>query len=378
MMETTTLDTTALTNNSQQEKEKVFAILTSSNEFGQIRGNRKNFIDLINVGSQMGFIVYVLPVERLSLKQTKQRGYVYQRSSKSWVQRLMPFPNIIYNRIPNREIERTSHVRSKLAACRKDPRITIFNPYFFNKWELFKWLKASTAKAYLPHTRRLSGPETLEKMLMRHQFLYLKPESGKAGKGIMMISHKPESTLPYRLNIQEKTSSTTYNCVNFNKLWARISLEIDKTPYIVQQGIQLATYRNRKFDLRALIQKNMVGQWEMTGLGARVAGSTSITTHVPRGGRIDEPSKLLAYAFNANESHSIVEKVSKAVVTIASQIEKHSKHRLGEMSMDIGIDTSGNVWFFEANSKPMKFDEPHIRQKSLQRIFQYSQYLLEG
>lgn len=376
-MTETALDVPAATAHSKQDK--VFAILTSSDGSGQIRGNRKNFIDLINVGSQMGFIVYVLPVERLSLNRSKQRGFVYQRSTKSWVQRLMPFPNIIYNRIPNREIERASHVKSKLAACRKDPRITIFNPYFFNKWELFKWLKSSpTAKGYLPHTRRLSGPTTLEQMLMKHKLLYLKPESGKAGKGIMMISYKPESTLPYRLNIQEKTSSTTYNCVNFSKLWARISLEMDKTPYIVQQGINLATYRNRKFDLRALIQKNTLGQWEMTGLGARVAGSTSITTHVPRGGRIDEPSKLLAYAFNANESHSIVEKVSNAAVTIASQIEKHSKHRLGEMSMDIGVDTSGNVWFFEANSKPMKFDEPHIRQKSLQRIFHYSQYLLEN
>src|SRR5690606_2843119 len=124
-----------------------------------------------------------------------------------------------YNRIPNREIERRSYVKHKLRACKKDPRITIFNPYFFNKWELFKWLKASApAKKYLPHTRRFSGPGTLEKMLSKHSFLYLKPESGKAGKGIMMISHKPDSTLPYRLNIQEKTSSTSYNCVNFNKL----------------------------------------------------------------------------------------------------------------------------------------------------------------
>jgi len=46
------------------------------------------------------------------------------------------------------------------------------------------------------------------------------------------------------------------------------------------------------------------------------------------------------------------------------------------MSMDLGVDKQGNIWFFEANSKPMKFDEPHIRQKSLERIFQYSRFLL--
>jgi len=291
----------------------------------------------------------------------------------------MPLPDIIYNRIPNREIERTRKVRRKLAACQSDSRITMFNPYFFNKWQLFKWLKASsTTKVFLPKTQRLSSAKVLEKMLNDHHFLYLKPESGKAGKGIMTVSYKPNSSLPYRLNIQEKQSSITYNCVNFKKLWARISEEMDNNPYIVQQGITLATYRSHKFDLRALIQKNSNGEWELTGLGARVAGGTSITTHVPRGGRIDDPIKLLSYAFSSKESHTIVEKASKAAVTIATQIEKQSKYRLGEMSMDIGVDKKGDIWFFEANSKPMKFDEPHIRQKSLQRIFQYSHYLINS
>ena len=361
--------------------DKVFAILTSLDEKGRVRGNRRNFIDLINAGSQSGFTVYVLPVENLSLNQNKQQGYVYHRPTRSWQPRTMPLPHIIYNRIPNREIEQTRKVRRKLSACRKDARLTIFNPYFFNKWQLFKWLKSSSAtRAYLPKTQRLTGPTVLENMLKQHHFLYLKPESGKAGKGIMTISYKPNNNLPYRLNIQEKQSSTTYNCVSFKKLWARVLVEMDSNtnPYIVQQGIPLAMYRNQKFDLRALIQKNSNGQWEITGLGARVAGSTSITTHVPRGGRIDDPIKLLTYAFSTKDSHTIVEKASKAAVTIASQIEKQSKYRLGEMSMDIGVDTKGNVWFFEANSKPMKFDEPHIRQKSLLRIFQYSQYLLNS
>jgi hypothetical protein len=49
---------------------------------------------------------------------------------------------------------------------------------------------------------------------------------------------------------------------------------------------------------------------------------------------------------------------------------------LGEMSLDLGVDTAGQMWFFEANSRPMKFDEPDIRKKSLERIVQYSQFLI--
>lgn len=355
----------------------VLAILTTVDGNGIMRGNRKNFIDIISTGKDMGFTVYVLPVQNLSFQRQLQLGYVYVPSMKRWSKKLMPFPNVIYNRIPLRADEKNSLVKNKLQACRKNPNIVLFNPYFFNKWELFRWLnKARSTKAFIPVTKRLTTSANLEKMLQSHSFLYLKPESGKAGKGIMTVVKKSESVLPYHLNIQQKTHSTTYSCSSFKKLWARIQSEMGTTPYIAQQGIQLATYYNRKFDLRALIQKNSNGNWEVTGLGARIAGSQSITTHVPRGGSIDDPLKLLTHAFNAKEAHSIIDKVYQATITIAGQIERGAKYKLGEMSMDIGVDQQGNVWFFEANSKPMKFDEPHIRKKSLQRIFQYSQHLL--
>lgn len=362
----------SITNNS-----RVLAILSSIDTQGKLRGNHKNFIDIIQVGTQMGFTVYVLPIERLSLRKTLQRGFVYSPLNNKWESRLMPFPAIVYNRIPNRELERSETIRKKLHACINDHRISLFNPSFFNKWELFKWLKqTATCKKYLPRTVRLSNAKVLSKMLELHPYVYLKPESGKAGKGIMTVSYHPDTNLPYRLHIQKQASSTSYNSFNYQKLWSRISQEIEKLPYIVQQGIQLATYKDRKFDLRVLVQKNSSGVWEMTGLGARVAGSSSITTHVPRGGHIDEPLKLLTSAFSMVEAHTILENVAAATVSIASQIEKQSKHKLAEMSMDIGVDQQGQVWFFEANSKPMKFDEPHIRQKSLQRIFHYSLYLL--
>ncbi|MNO08507.1 hypothetical protein D3C81_2311920 [compost metagenome] len=45
------------------------------------------------------------------------------------------------------------------------------------------------------------------------------------------------------------------------------------------------------------------------------------------------------------------------------------------MYMHLGVDEEGGLWFFEANSRPMKFDEPAIRKLSLERIFQYCQHL---
>ncbi|RJX41505.1 YheC/YheD family protein [Paenibacillus pinisoli] len=354
----------------------VLAILTVDDPAGDFRGNRSNFADLIRTGQSLGFQVYVLTVKNLHLRRKMLRGYVYSKEAGGWQKQLVPFPDIIYNRIPLRENEVQPAVRQKINACRKHSRVILFNPAFFNKWDLFEWLRRSKlTRPYIPTTRRLMTVSGLDKLMRKHSYLYLKPESGKAGKGIMTVKVHGEKSLPYRLKIQENKSSSTYSCASLQKLWTRIQKQSGGEAYIAQQGIQLASVNDRRFDLRALVQKNRRGYWELTGMGARLAGASSITTHVPRGGRIEDPEKLLTYSFSSDQAHKLLQKAKLAALTIARQIERASGQRLGEMSMDLGVDSNGNLWFFEANSKPMKFDEPHIRQKSLERIFQYGAYL---
>jgi len=360
----------------QRAGRTVLAILTIEDDIQFFRGNRSNFVDLIRTGQSMGFIVYVLTVKNLLLTRSSLKGYVFNEAEDSWQQRLLPFPDVIYNRIPLREDEIQPAVRQKINACRKHPRVTLFNPAFFNKWDLFEWLRLSKlTKPYIPLTRKLVSVTSLERMMRKHSYLYLKPESGKAGKGIMTIKVHAEKQLPYRLRIQENKKSTTYNCSTLHKLWSRIQKQSGNEAYIAQQGIKLASFQERRFDLRALVQKNQRGQWDITGIGARIAGASSITTHVPRGGMIEDPEKLLINSFNEEQARKLLIKAKNAAVLIAKQIERASGQQLGEMSLDLGVDNAGNMWFFEANSKPMKFDEPHIRQKSLERVFHYGAYL---
>ena len=277
-----------------KKKTHVLAILTTEDPSGDFRGNRNNFADLIRTGQSMGFLVYVLTASNLLFQRKMLQGYVYHTELKKWQRQPMPFPDIIYNRIPHREDEMRPHVRQKINACRKHTRVILFNPYFFNKWDLFEWLRRSrTTQPFIPTTRRLMSVSSLNQLMRKHPYLYLKPVSGKAGKGIMTVRLHGGKNLPYRLKIQENRSSSTYNCSTLQKLWARIQKERGSEAYIAQQGIQLASVNERRFDLRALVQKNRRGYWELTGLGARLAGESSITTHVPRGGRIEDPEKLL-------------------------------------------------------------------------------------
>jgi hypothetical protein len=357
----------------------VIAILTMDSKRRMFRGNEENFLDIARAGQDAGIMVYVTTTNHLKLSERRILGYIYDFEQNKWEPQMLPLPDVIYNRIPTRKDEMTPEVQQVLQTCLKRRRIHIFNPSFFNKWTLFEWLsKAKKTKRFIPITKQLTSSRQLAQLLRMHSTLYLKPDHGKAGKGIMKVQRVPvripKGSL-YRLTIQEQKRSQTMQFADLASIWNEIKQYIDDEEYIVQQGIPLSSYKNRPFDLRVLLQKNGKGIWTITGVGARVAGKQAITTHVPKGGSIDDPAKLLDATFGQSIAKNLMQRVKKATLMIAKQIEKKSGHSLGEMSLDLGIDTSGNIWFFEANSKPMKFDEPDIRKKSLERTIEYCIYL---
>ncbi|WP_438447535.1 YheC/YheD family endospore coat-associated protein [Gorillibacterium sp. sgz5001074] len=356
--------------------QSFIAILTMDDDERPFRGNHRNFIDLIHAGREQGATVYVTRVKDLKLGQKKINGFLYQTETRTWSQTMVPFPQVVYNRIPNRKDEQSPEVQQVIKACMKHSKLKMFNPSFFYKWTLFEWLnKSKVTKKYVPATKKLAHAEELEQMLAQYPSVYLKPVKGKAGSGIMRVERPKSKGAPYILRVQAQKKSRVTHHATVAKLWSSIKPLIGSEEYIVQQGITLASFENRPYDLRVLVQKNSKGEWDLTGVGARVAGKLSITTHVPRGGSINEPEKVLTAAFGSEAAKRTLQRIKRASLSIARQIEKASGHTLGEMSMDLGVDTSGQIWFFEANSRPMKFDEPDIRKKSLDRIIEYSIYL---
>jgi len=363
----------------EKKQKPTMAILTYADENRVLRGNQENFIDLIRHGEERGVLVYVMTTSEFRLLGDQATGYTYNFQSKKWKKGLLPLPHVIYNRIPYRKFELLPEVQQVIQACMKHRKIHFFNPAFFNKWTLFEWLNnAKRTQSFIPATQKLSTNEVLEQFLRKHSDLYLKPIRGKAGKGIMKVSkifEKNAKTQKYQLSVQDKTKSHISRYSNISQLWAQISEMMGTKDYIIQQGITLAHYKQRPYDLRVLVQKNYKGLWTIAGVGARLAGKLSITTHVPRGGSIDDPVKLLESGFGSSGSKKILRNAKKSALVIAKQIERASQSVLGEMSMDLGVDNNGQIWFFEANSKPMKFDEPHIRKKSLDNLILYSIHL---
>lgn len=357
--------------NNARKNSPLIGILTVKGK-KYFRGNHRNFIDLAETGKKLGGLVCVIPCEEIDWEKRTVTGYLPSVGSSRWKKQTLPIPDVIYNRIPNRQLENRPDVRQTLNRLSLLPNVTLFNNGFFNKWELYQILSRYPQLAgLLPETLSLESAGALAKLAEKHPILYLKPVDGKAGKGIMRLEKNDEG---YRLKYLDKNNLRSAQFSNVPEMWKMVKKLLENQAYLVQQGIRLAKYQGSIFDVRLLAQKNGSGAWEVAGIGIRVAGKGKITTHVPRGGRIADPRGVLGSVFGGKKTEQLLKEARKIAIQIVSCLEEQFGH-LGEASMDLGVDEQGKFWFFEANAKPMKFDEPHIRRRSLHNIIAYSMHL---
>ncbi|WP_202081374.1 YheC/YheD family protein [Caldalkalibacillus salinus] len=355
----------------------LLGILTTKGGKSPFAGNKKNFIDLSRTGKQHGAIVFVFTPDDVHWENNSIHGSMYDFKKRTWKRALFPLPNVVYNRVPTRKSEALTKVQSCITRLKSAQGVTLFNPHFFNKQELFTLLQnEESIRPYLPDTKQLQSKNSLLDMLNKHKSVYLKPTKGKAGAGIIKVAYNKEQQV-YTINSQKGDTPKILKTRQFDQVWRWFQTNKYKSPYLIQQAINLHQIKHCPFDFRVLLQKNNTGQWEVTGIGTRVAGVDRITTHVPRGGRIENPTHVLNQLYPTSQASMISKKLKTLAITIAKALEGEYSY-LGEMSMDIGLDTDSHLWFFEANSKPMKFDEPTIRSQSLKNIIGYAQYKTFG
>lgn len=334
-------------------------------------GNRDHFKDLSLSGKKLGALVYVFTPQGINWEKKHVRGYLYDDQQNQWLETVLPFPHVVYNRVPSRQAERRSDVKRALDQIEDLQNVTLFNRCFFDKHTLFRMLSSHAEVApFLPETKKLDTFAHFRTFCNKHRFVYLKPVRGRAGQGIMRVELNKNGWFLQRLQ-EKRAISRRFS--SLYAVWKHVKLHMRKQGYIMQQGIHRALYLGKPFDVRVLVQKNGKGEWCVTGIGIRRAGSQNITTHVPRGGSIHPLSTVLKALFQ-EDAAAVETKIKETSLTIARALNEEIK-ALAEMSMDLGLTAEGQLWFFEANAKPEKFDEPSIRRSSLSNLIRYAQYV---
>lgn len=261
----------------------------------------------------------------------------------------VPWPDVVYNRIPNRGGELHSATRQckHLLAMRGIP---IFNRAFFHKWRIYRLLrKDAEGNSYLPESHPLTNLGVVPRMLRRYPMVYLKPNGGSKGMGIVKVTRQAGSG--YSVCYRRGNHNFQLAAASWAEAEPLIRRGMYRRSYVIQEGLRLARYHGRPFDIRVTLYKDNAGRWIVCGPAAKIAGKGSITTHVHNGGRVVPLATAFRHAFG-ERAEQVRGSVDKAAIDIAEAVERVTHLELGELGLDIGVTSRGRVAMFEANSKP--------------------------
>jgi len=225
------------------------------------------------------------------------------------------------------------------------------------KYVLSKWIKTKVllgnndARSHIPDTRKLSK-STLRTMLNLHEMVYVKPEIGTHGKGVIRVEKRGEDEYVYQLGPTEKVFQ------DYKTFYQSLISETKKKSYLVQKGIHLVKYKKRRFDIRVMVQLSLKGIWETTGLIGRVAPPQKIVTNYHSGGKLIDVKRLFGAHLKASKMEKVMHKLGKLGVVTARHL--HAKYPgIQQIGLDIGFDHSWIPWIIEVNTNP----DPYIFNK---------------
>ncbi|MFC3768499.1 YheC/YheD family protein [Paenibacillus sp. GCM10012303] len=353
-------------------------ILTNASSASVVQpfGSRSPLLkQYIGPGSQKSFFFAFTPS---GVNWASETVTAYFPSGDGWVRKTVPLPDVVYNRLSSRKAEKSLSIENfKERFVRRGT--PIFNWSFFDKWDVYNLLEGDKeAFKHVPESHLNPTPERVKEMLEKHRFVYLKPTGGSLGIGIYRLTYHPKRG--YFARFRRSGKNVLYRFAQFGGLMNLLNSRSGRMRnYVVQQGIRLIEIDSCPIDFRFHLHKNGQNEWVVAGIGAKKAGKGSVTTHVKNGGQIMTPEQVLDRVFGS-KADTILQNAKQTAIKLAEAIEKNSRHLLGELGFDIGIDQSERIWMFEANSKPGRsiFKHPSLKSQgktSLGLIFEHSLYL---
>ncbi|MGG0153526.1 YheC/YheD family protein [Bacillus mycoides] len=321
--------------------------------------------------------VFVFGIQHINWEEETIEGYFFQEGK--WVKNKVPLPNVIYDRLPNRQAENYKPIVRAKKRLESDYAIPWFNPGFFNKWEVHQLLmKEDSIKTFLPNTEVFQHFEQVERFLGTYKSVYMKPIHGSFGRNIHQIFYSQTENCYYcRYRENEENKLRKYQ--SLETLLNHVLKGHDLKKFIVQQGISLLRFDGQPVDFRIHTNKNHFGNWVVSAIVAKIAGKGSLTTHVNSGG----DTKLLQELFpDSTKQVQIENKLKQTALQISYALDGQVTGNIGEIGFDIGLDTTENPWLFEANSKPGRtvFQDEKLKEQSeltRQLFYEYAIYLTE-
>ncbi|NPC92056.1 YheC/YheD family protein [Bacillus sp. WMMC1349] len=346
----------------------IFTAGFTKSEVEPVKGRSLFFAKLLMMDLPLGGFCYLFGAHHIQWEDGSVKGLIFRKNS--WEQITVPLPNVVYDRLPNRQAENADFLQKTKIRLINEYQIPWFNPRFFNKWELYQALQQNDSTAcLLPYSVLEPSAKTIETMIDQYQMIYLKPVDGSLGQGIVQLSKQTTNKIVAKSKEgQHIFSSATAFLDQYKQM-----------DYLAQQGIERMRVDGQPADFRVHTNKNRNGNWTVTAIAVKIAKTGGCTTHMSSGGIVKTLSQINCHP---QERLLILQKLTKTALLISRVLDQKITGLIGEIGIDLGIDLAGHVWMFEANSRPGRgiFTHPSLTSVSRltnRRNFEYASYLTE-
>lgn len=315
------------------KKKVVIGVLTSP-------GDNDLFRPMFKENQNLGNVLYLFSLQDIKFKKRKIKGYCLTPGGR-WEQRKFKWPDVVIDKCFNSPHKLYEDIR-------KHDLLPFTDHLLAGKWELYNILwKIPALRPFLPVTCTYSH-RALKKMLRKFPLLYIKPFDGTWGNGIVKIERQPDGFLAIGRKGRKKKIR---EFIPHSEIIPWIDRWVDRSPFVIQQGLNLNLFKDRVADMRILIQKNENGNWQITGQGMRIGAPRSPISNLHGGGVGSEVIPVLQPIFGRKKVESLLKKCHEISYLVADIIEKKYGGMM-ELGLDIGIDTQGQIWIIEVNDKP--------------------------
>ncbi|MFC3799364.1 YheC/YheD family protein [Cohnella sp. GCM10012308] len=192
----------------------------------------------------------------------------------------------------------------------------------------------------VPFTR-----ERLQKMLGKRGMVYVKPDTGSQGIGILRVERRAGGRYRYQLGTER------YDFGNYAGMYGSMRRRMGRRRHLIQQGVRALRYEGRPFDFRIMVQKNAAGRWVDTGVAGRVAHPGKIVSNGSQGGAIYEAGRLLRPSAGQAETAGLIDRMRELALLTASRFGRKYP-AMNELGIDIAVDRGLKPWILEVNTRP--------------------------
>ncbi|MED1793325.1 YheC/YheD family protein [Brevibacillus nitrificans] len=326
-------------------------------------------------GRKQGIRVFVFSPRRVNFSSRTVAGFEYRNGA--WQSDTFPLPAFIYDRCFVGPAYR--NYKPFVEKLQNDRNITFLGHGLSGKWQVHQMLiHSKQLSPLLPPTELFTHSALLE-TLEQYGAAILKPMAGTHGIGVVRVkrrkgdfevSGRSKENQPFRRILQGEAGLKRF-----------VSTFTNGRKFLVQPYLELHTPDGSPFDVRVLVQKNGEGEWETTGRAVRIGDKRSVTSNLHGGGKAVPLAPFLSRHYKPALQTRIMQTIDQVAIELPRFLEQ-SHGRLVELGIDVGIDTAGNVWIIEVNSRPGRtvftmINDPAAQFHSITQPVRYAHYLMK-